>query len=183
MSNKGRLILTTVNVWGPHVLVIPIAFSEHMILVYVVGQRHIHPAYIFLPFFSGAVVIWGWCWVAPLLWGPWRLPVLAQNFYNWHIITRLIHGLETDVICEETIVISRCGCRVVPTYIVLQTSSAQPDTGLQALWDPRLEVFSDLVGCGSANNSYLLAVADLVCERLNVLECLIIDDMQVMELQ
>lgn len=153
MSYKSRLILTTFNVWGSHILVIPVTFSKHVIPVYVIVQGHVHPAHIFLPVLSGTIMIWGRDCVVPLLWGIWGLPVLAQNLYDWRAIG-LIHGLETDIIRKETIIISGRGCCIVPAYVVLQISSLRPDTVFKVLWDPGLEVLPDLVGRGSANDSY-----------------------------
>lgn len=108
MSYKRRFVLTTINVWGPHILVVPVTFSKHMIIPHVAGHRHIHPAHIFFIVLSEAIVEWGRHWLAPLLWRPRGLPVPAEYLDDWHVTTELTHGLETDIICKETILISGC---------------------------------------------------------------------------
>jgi hypothetical protein len=94
----------------------------------------------------------GWC-VVPLLWGERGLPVFVQKLHNWRVNAGMIHGLETDIIHKETIFVSGRGCCSHPAHVVFQVSSTGPETALKISWDPRLEVFSDLVRRGSASDS------------------------------
>lgn len=150
MTYEITLVLESINVWGSDVLAVPVTFSKQVILVWIALQRHVHPTHIFLVVLCGTIVEWSGNCVVPPLWGVWGLPVLAQQLHDWRVHTGMIHGLEADIIHEETILVSRRACCSYPAHVVIQIGSIGPETVLETLSDPGSEVIPDLVGRRSA---------------------------------
>lgn len=142
------------DIWRSDVLVVPPAFSKHVILVEVFGQGHIHPAHILLPVIGSTIMERVGDRIVPLFWREWVLPGLVQKLHNRQGHTGMVHRLQTEIIHEQTVFVSRRALCENAANVVVQVGGTRPETVLQVRRDPGPEVISDLVGRCSAGGSY-----------------------------